>query len=426
MNRDFDDVDLDKSEEISMEPSAPLDDAFLDEFSSGNLESIFEVVAPAELSLSSSLPQSLTADGAPLLASQDSEAQAVDSDEGLDEGLDEGIDEPSQETLGEGGDASPVSEGPLAPAQPLDLAALVEAILFASPKPLKVGDILEILADESVTSKDVSEVISSLVRFYRARKGGFKLENVRHGYQFQTDPAAGEVMERMFSSRPRPISRAAQETLAIIAYRQPVTRADIEFIRGVDAGSIMKNLLDRNLIKCIGRKEDSGRPMLFGTTDEFLQVYALSSLAELPPLEAFQPSHEIMKNALEAIEKGDETEGPADFVGNYDEQAEDVLSLEEASGEEGDLDVEEPIESGREESLDLDLEESPVTHRLAAIAHDNMAQPMIKEGSPLESKRALQGATKAKNDEHEARPQGVFLGDLDGGFEDDDNSEEKY
>jgi segregation and condensation protein B len=109
-------------------------------------------------------------------------------------------------------------------------------------------------------------------------------------------------MERMFASRPRPISRAALETLAIIAYRQPVTRAEVEFIRGVDAGSIFKTLLERDLIKCTGRKEIVGRPMLFGTTDNFLTVFNLSSIKDLPPLESFQPSREMVQGAMEKLE----------------------------------------------------------------------------------------------------------------------------
>ena len=368
-----------------------------DEFSSDSQESLFEDAQAVEVSLTSYHSHSDSHEGdefkLPLQAGGDDLDQPISLDDAKD-----------LESEGAVQDAGSL--------EALDLSALVEAILFASPKPLKVGDILEILADESVTSKEVSEVISSLVRFYRSRKGGFKLENVRHGYQFQTDPAAGEVMERMFSSRPRPISRAAQETLAIIAYRQPVTRADIEFIRGVDAGSIMKNLLDRNLIKCVGRKEDSGRPMLFGTTEEFLQVYALSSLGDLPPLEAFQPSHEIMKNALEAIDQGEEQEGPADFVGNYDEQAEQIGDSDDLTGESWDED---------------DLTASAMTSEAIprAIAHDKPPQPMVKDQSPPETERVLRGPTKAKSDD-EARPQGIFLGDLDGGFEDDDNSEEKY
>src|ERR1700759_1099496 len=80
---------------------------------------------------------------------------------------------------------------------------------------------------------------------------------------------------KIIFKRPRPLSRAAQETLAIVAYRQPVSRADIEFIRGTDSGSIIKNLLERDLICCVGRKDIPGKPMLFGTTEEFLRVYRL-------------------------------------------------------------------------------------------------------------------------------------------------------
>jgi segregation and condensation protein B len=201
----------------------------------------------------------------------------------------------------------------------LGLEAKVEAIIFASPRPLKIGEILEILGEEA-TSKEISDAVSSIISFYKGRSGGFSLEAVRGGYQFQTSVGASQYMQRMFSSRPRPISRAAQETLAIIAYRQPVTRADIEFIRGVDAGSIVKNLLDRGLIKAVGRKEDAGRPILFGTTDEFLQIYSLQSLNDLPPLESFQPSNDLVNAGMDLIDEKDKPVHEGDFVGNHDEQ----------------------------------------------------------------------------------------------------------
>lgn len=181
----------------------------------------------------------------------------------------------------------------------LSFLAKIEAIIFAAPTPIKLTEIVEILQDEAIITKDVMDAIDQLIRFYDERGGGFRLEHVKGcGFQFQTVKAASGVMERMFSNRPRPLSRAAQETLAIIAYRQPVTRTDIEFIRGVDAGSILKNLLERGLIQCVGRREVAGRPMMFGTTDEFLRVYQLRSLDDLPPLEAFQPSNDVVKSAL--------------------------------------------------------------------------------------------------------------------------------
>lgn len=185
------------------------------------------------------------------------------------------------------------------------LEARIEAIVFASQKPLKPAEILEIMGDASVSEADVERSLDELVEFYDTRAGGFRLHYIKRlGYQFQTTDDAAAIMERMFASRPRPISRAALETLAIIAYRQPVTRAEVEFIRGVDAGSIFKTLLERDLIKCTGRKEIVGRPMLFGTTDEFLKVFNLSSVKDLPPLESFQPSRDLVQGARERLAEG--------------------------------------------------------------------------------------------------------------------------
>ena len=187
------------------------------------------------------------------------------------------------------------------------LNASIEALIFASPKAISAGEIEEILKEEEVTSEEVAEALSELVQKYQEENYGFFIELTATGeYQFRTKQEFSSILERLFSTKPRTLSRAAQETLAIIAYRQPVTRVDIEFIRGVDAGSIIKNLLDRGLIKCIGRKEEVGRPMLFGTTQEFLRVFQISKVSDLPPLESFQPSKETLGTALEKI-AGNET-----------------------------------------------------------------------------------------------------------------------
>jgi segregation and condensation protein B len=204
----------------------------------------------------------------------------------------------------------------------INLEAQVESILFASPKPISVAEISELLADDDGQQPDLAVIdnhVQQLQRLYRERNGGFRLEYDKGvGYQFRTVPAAAPLMERMFSSRQRPLSRAAHETLAIIAYRQPCTRADIEFIRGVDAGSIIKNLLERDLVTCVGRKEDSGRPMLFGTTAEFLRVFRVQSLNDLPPLSAFQPASEAMIDAFQKIESPEETIDVEVFIGDDD------------------------------------------------------------------------------------------------------------
>ena len=188
----------------------------------------------------------------------------------------------------------------------LALRSQVEAVLFANDGPMKTVDVQEIIGD-GFAANEVNECIHGLVAEYEERSGGFRLVYLKgHGYQFQTVPGASALMERQFASRPRPLSRAAQETLAIVAYRQPVTRAEIEFIRGVDAGSIVKGLIERGFIRCTGRKEVPGRPMLFGTTDAFLHTFGIESLDQLAPLEAFQPAQDMVKKAVEAIENDED------------------------------------------------------------------------------------------------------------------------
>ncbi len=185
----------------------------------------------------------------------------------------------------------------------LSLEAKVEAIIFASPRPIKALEILDLFQGE-ITQEALQDALDQLYEHYKGRRGGFRIEFIKSlGYQFQTVQEAAPLMERLFASRPRPISKAGLETLAIIAYRQPVTRAEVEYIRGVDAGGMLKNLMDKGLVECVGRKPDAGRPMLFGTTSEFLKIFRVNSLKDLPPLESFQPPPELLKEASQAVEE---------------------------------------------------------------------------------------------------------------------------
>lgn len=251
----------------------------------------------------------------------------------------------------------------------MSLEAQVEAIIFAAPKSMKTSEITEIIAEEDLTVKDVQNVIDNLIQYYDEKAGGFRLELIRGGgYQFRTLAVAAPLMEKIFSSRPRPISKAAQETLSIVAYRQPVTRADVEFIRGVDAGSIIKNLLERDLIKCVGRKEDAGRPMLFGTTEEFLRVYQLGSLKDLPPLSSFQPASETIQkdksNIDEELEAVDvegfiDNKGTGEAVPQFNFSLEDEGFSAEVDPEEEDMSL--PIEvssEGEEVGIEIFNEEA--------------------------------------------------------------------
>ena len=183
-----------------------------------------------------------------------------------------------------------------------NIKAITEALIFASPKPISCKDIHSIISQKIDLGEDkINDILAEIKVEYSKENKGFELFIFNDEYQFRTKDILSEYVEKLFSTRPKTLSRAAQETLAIIAYRQPVTRADIEFVRGVDAGSIIKNLLERELITCIGRKEELGKPMLFATTDEFLRVYSLKNIKDLPPLESFQPSYDTISSALEKI-----------------------------------------------------------------------------------------------------------------------------
>ena len=177
-----------------------------------------------------------------------------------------------------------------------DLQKKVEAVLFASPEPLTVASIAETLGAEQV---EVEKICQRLLASYNERGGGFRLYSTSEGFQFQTVADISTFLQRL--NKARPLSRASLETLAIVAYRQPVTRAEIEYIRGVESGNLLRSLLERELLVCVGRKESVGKPLLFGTAREFLRVFALDSLEDLPPLSSFQMNNEVQKLAEEKI-----------------------------------------------------------------------------------------------------------------------------
>jgi segregation and condensation protein B len=158
---------------------------------------------------------------------------------------------------------------------------IVEATLFASQAPLTAGELAR--ADESLTLKDVQEAIQSLRESYDEADRAFQVYQLGDGYQILTRPEYAPYLER-FDSIPRSpvLSHAALETLAIIAYRQPLGRIEIEDIRGVGSASVLRTLQDWELVEVVGRGEGLGRPLLYGTTRRFLEHFGLKGLMELP------------------------------------------------------------------------------------------------------------------------------------------------
>ncbi len=163
-----------------------------------------------------------------------------------------------------------------------DLKAIVETLLFVSEVPLTIDRIGGVL--EMQDRKAVQDALAGLAEEYDSQKRGFFLREVAGGYQLRTRPEYQHWAKRMKKARPARLSRPAMETLAIIAYRQPVLRSDIEHLRGVDCGGVLRNLLERELIRALGRKDLPGRPIVYGTTKRFLEFFDLKDLKDLPTL----------------------------------------------------------------------------------------------------------------------------------------------
>jgi segregation and condensation protein B len=163
----------------------------------------------------------------------------------------------------------------------IPLAKLLEAALFASPRPIPAEE-LAALAPEA-SKAEVAAALETLREHYDVDGHGVELVEMAGGWQILTRPEYTEAIERaQLAARPQRLSAAALETLAIIAYRQPIGRGEIEEIRGVSVGSILKSLHERGLVDVVGRAEGMGRPLLYATTPLFLEQFALRHLEELP------------------------------------------------------------------------------------------------------------------------------------------------
>lgn len=166
----------------------------------------------------------------------------------------------------------------------LELTPLVEAMIFAADGPLKVDRMAEALGMDQA---EILSAIEALEADYAEHPRGFFLQQVSGGYQLRTRPEYADFLRKLGHSRPFKFSRPALESLAIIAYRQPVTRSEIEYLRGVDSGSVLKTLLEKRLVRILGKKDVPGKPMIYGTTREFLELFGLSDLSALPTLREF-------------------------------------------------------------------------------------------------------------------------------------------
>jgi segregation and condensation protein B len=166
------------------------------------------------------------------------------------------------------------------------LKSALESLLFASEGPLTVRQMSEVL--EGVERKEIISVLQELQGEYEATGRGIRVAEVAGGYQMRTAKENAEWVKRLYRERPARITRATLETLAIVAYKQPITRAEVEAIRGVDVDGVLSNLLERRLVRIVARKDVAGRPFLYGTTPEFLGMFNLKDLSHLPTLKEME------------------------------------------------------------------------------------------------------------------------------------------
>ncbi|NLK93645.1 MAG: segregation/condensation protein B [Clostridiales bacterium] len=173
----------------------------------------------------------------------------------------------------------------------------VEALLFVSGEPLTLRDLA---INMDVTPKYLEELMEEMVHDYESEERGIKLISINGGYQFVTKPEHADYIQKLLKKNKRQsLSQASLESLAIVAYKQPITRIDIDEIRGVKSDSAIQRLIEKDLIKEIGRLEVPGRPILYGTTEEFLRQFGLQDLKELPSLDMFSLEEEVFDENID-------------------------------------------------------------------------------------------------------------------------------
>lgn len=235
----------------------------------------------------------------------------------------------------EGGQGEPASPGDqaVAPAQEparaeaielRELKAILETLLFVSHGPVTADRLASVL--EGVPKAEVRQALRSLQEEFDQIGRGLQVVEVAGGFQLVTRSDYGPWIKRLEKNKPAPkLSRSALESLAIIAYKQPIVRAEVEQIRGVEASGVIRTLLERKLIRMVGRKEMPGRPIMYGTTKYFLQHFGLRDLAELPPLREFK---ELGEPEQEMLPVGDDPLVVAGSTPGADESSSESVEQE--------------------------------------------------------------------------------------------------
>ena len=224
---------------------------------------------------------------------------------------------------------------------------IIEALILASPDPVTLQRLVDIVPGLSpgVAKDRVNEINTE----YQDNGRAFEIWEIAGGFQIRTRAEFAGYVKQLQKDRPLRLSQAALESLAIVAYKQPLTRAELENVRGVDSGAVLKSLLDRRLLKLLGHRDVPGRPLIYGTGKRFLEVFGLQSLKELPSLRELEELAKEQGIDLGTDPEGEDTgsepgEGPEekqadDGLGDSDEASLDLQADEDAEPDSGDDDA---------------------------------------------------------------------------------------
>jgi segregation and condensation protein B len=185
------------------------------------------------------------------------------------------------------------------------LKSVIESLLFAAGEPVSIARLSAALDD--VPRAALQKALTAMAAAYAAESRGIVIEEVAGGYQMRTPKAHAAYVRKLLAARPPRLSRPLMETAAIIAYRQPITRPEIEQMRGVDSGGVLETLLEKRLVRIAGRKDAPGRPIIYETTSEFLELFGLKDLDALPDLSEFREIERTIEEANTGPVRGIET-----------------------------------------------------------------------------------------------------------------------
>ncbi|MFH1873880.1 MAG: SMC-Scp complex subunit ScpB [Pseudomonadota bacterium] len=232
--------------------------------------------------------------------------------------------------------------------QGTEIRSAIESLIFASEEPISFKQLLTLFEEAGINKEEVTTCLEALKEDINNNPArGLQIVEIAGGFQFRTKPSNATWIQKLAAPKPVRLSQPALETLAIIAYRQPLIRSEIEEIRGVDAGGVIKTLLERNLICILGRRDEPGQPLIYGTTQAFLELFSLNSLKDLPPLADIE---ELARKRVETVSQNEFKLAAERLEANFPVPEEKLTENEEEETET--LETAESINDAGDEILD--------------------------------------------------------------------------